>query len=75
MLTGKLHRYNHHQGPVAHHHCVELTVSADEHGVVDKGQGREQRRQGESNRSRSQHLTLFSLFAVSSLIRFLATHS
>ena len=73
MLTGKLHRYNHHQGPVAHHHCVELTVSADEHGVVDKGQGREQRRQGESNRSRSQHLTLFSLFAVSSLIRFLDT--
>ena len=57
-----------HQGPPAHHHCVELTVSADEHGVVDKGQGREQRRQGESNRSRSQHLTLFSLVSLLSFV-------
>ena len=76
MLTGKLHRYNHHdhhQGPPAHHHRVELTVSADEHGVVDEGQGREQRRQGESNRSRSQHLTLFSLlsFVFSPQLNFL----
>ena len=71
MLTGKLHRYNHHdhhQGPPAHQHCVELTVSADEHGVVDKGQGREQRRQGESKRSRSQHLTLFSLVSLLSFV-------